>query len=117
MHKRSHWSNGSDITHYPNIPATVGGVLDMARVRVKDEIVREAMDVSKGAIIDINSSSPVLTTSETKTGLTYTLLEGTTLPFDDTNRGDSKVGDGSKWTPRITVKGGSSGFYTIKVEK
>ena len=110
-------SNGSDITHYLNIPATVGGVLDMARVRVKDEIVREAMDVSKGAIIDINSSSPVLTTSETKTGLTYTLLEGTTLPFDDTNRGDSKVGDGSKWTPRITVKGGSSGFYTIKVEK
>ena len=28
-----------------------------------------------------------------------------------------EVGDGNKWTPNITVKGGSSGFYTIKVNK
>lgn len=31
--------------------------------------------------------------------------------------GDSKVGNGAKWTPTITVKGGTSGFYSIKVEK
>ena len=56
-----------------------------------------------------------LPTTETKPGLTYTLREGTTL--GGMVDGDSKVGDGAKWTPNITVKGGTSGFYTIKVEK
>ena len=27
------------------------------------------------------------------------------------------VGDGSAWTPAITVKGGSSGFYSVHVTK
>ena len=31
--------------------------------------------------------------------------------------GATKQGDGQPWTPTITVKGGSSGFYTIKVDK
>lgn len=31
--------------------------------------------------------------------------------------GASKQGDGQPWTPTITVKGGKSGFYTIKVDK
>jgi len=30
---------------------------------------------------------------------------------------DSKLGDGKAWTPTITVKGGTSGFYTIGVGK
>lgn len=75
-----------------------------------------ALDTKKGAEVDIsNPDSPELTTSETKPGLTYTLREGKTL--DGMADGDIKVGDGTKWTPNITVKGGTSGFYTIKVEK
>jgi len=31
--------------------------------------------------------------------------------------GATKVGDGAPWTPKITEKGGSSGFYTIQVTK
>ena len=31
--------------------------------------------------------------------------------------GASKQGDGQPWTHSITVKGGTSGFYTIQVEK
>ena len=73
-------------------------------------------DTKKGAEVDIsNPDSPELITSETKPGLTYTLREGKTL--DGMADGDIKVGDGKKWTPNITVKGGTSGFYTIKVEK
>lgn len=75
-----------------------------------------ALDTKKGAEVDIsNPDSPELTTSETKPGLTYTLRKGKTL--DGMADGDIKVGDGKKWTPNITVKGGTSGFYTIKVEK
>lgn len=29
--------------------------------------------------------------------------------------GASKVGDGKPWTPQITVKGGTSGFYTLRL--
>ena len=29
----------------------------------------------------------------------------------------TKVGDGTAWTPTITVKGGASGFYSIGVQK
>ena len=60
-------------------------------------------------------TEPTLTSAETKPGLTYTLCEGTMLK--GMADGDSKVGDGAKWTPTITVKGGTSGFYSIKVEK
>ena len=31
--------------------------------------------------------------------------------------GDSTVGDGQPWTPTIKVKGGASGFYSIRVSK
>ena len=44
-----------------------------------------------------------------------TLREGTTL--DGMSDGASKLGDGSPWTPAITVKGDASGFYSIKVTK
>ena len=83
---------------------------------MRDEVAKEALDTEKGAEIDISDpESPELTTAETKPGLTYTLREGATL--EDMKDGDSKLGDGKKWTPNITVKGGASGFYTIKVEK
>ena len=31
--------------------------------------------------------------------------------------GDATVGDGQPWTPKVTVKGGASGFYSIRVSK
>jgi hypothetical protein len=75
----------------------------------------EAMDPEKGAKFEVKASEPTLTTFATKPGLTYTLREGTTL--DGMTDGASKLGDGSAWTPALTIKGGSCGFYTIKVTK
>ena len=37
--------------------------------------------------------------------------------FASQNGRACKVGDGQPWTPTVTVKGGTSGFYTIKVGK
>ena len=109
-------ANGSDITTHLDIPAAVDGVIDMTKAIVKEEVVKETLDTAKGAEINIaDPASPQLITAETKPGLTYTLREGTTL--EGMTDGDSKVGDGAKWTPNITVKGGTSGFYSIKVEK
>ena len=73
------------------------------------------MDTEKGAVIELTPENPSITTPPTRRGLTYILIEGATL--QDMANGDSKVGDGAKWTPNITVKGGKSGFYSIKVQK
>lgn len=109
-------NGGNDITQYLNIPAADGsGVVALRQATVKEEFVKEAMDTEKGAVIDIVPDSPSLTTPETRPGLTYTLREGTTL--QSMVDGDSKLGDGTKWTPNITVKGGTCAFYTIKVTK
>jgi len=106
----------NDITSYLDIPsADPSGTIDLSQATVKSEIVKEALDPAKGAEIELNAESPSLTTSETKPGLTYTLHEGATL--QGMNPGDSKVGDGQPWTPNITVKGGTSGFYSIGVTK
>ena len=107
--------NGYDITEHLDIPSPIDGVVAVGSATVKESVVRETLDVANGAEIDITPASPTLTTAETKPGLTYTLSEGTSL--DDMADGDSKVGDGTKWTPNITVKGGASAFYSIKVEK
>ena len=109
-------NGGNDITQYLNIPAADGsGVVAVRQATVKEEFVKEAMDTEKGAVIDIGPDSPSLTTPETRPGLTYTLREGTTL--QSMADGDRKLGDGTKWTPKITVKGGTSAFYSIKVTK
>ena len=109
--------DGHDITEHLDLEAvTQDGVVNLASAQVKEEVVKGALDVEKGAEVNIaDPASPGLTTAETKPGLTYTLREGTTL--DGMADGDSKIGDGAKWTPTITVKGGTSGFYSIKVEK
>lgn len=60
-------------------------------------------------------AAPSLTTPATRPGLTYTLREGTAL--HSMSDGATKQGDGQPWTPPITVKGGTSGFYSIKVTK
>ena len=105
--------------HLDLAAATQDGVINLTSAQVKEEVVKEALDTEKGAEVDISDpESPELTTTETKPGLTYTLLEGATLEeMMSCTTGDSKVGDGEKWTPEIKVKGGTSGFYTIKVEK
>ncbi len=107
--------DGHDITQYLDIP-TSGETQLIASATVKEEYRKEALDSTKGAKIELgDTSAPSLTTPPTRPGLTYTLREGVTL--DAMNNGATKTGDGQPWTPTITVKGGKSGFYSIKVEK
>ena len=114
-------SGGADITEFLNVPAADGnGVVDLTKATVKEEIVKEAMDPAKGAVIDLCSgsqgtASPTITTAPTRVGLFYQLREGVTL--GGMKDGDSKVGDGQQWTPEIKVKGGNSAFYSIGVGK
>ena len=70
-------------------------------------------------MIDLSSAeSPSLTTAPTRSGLVYQLREGATLEaMESDSDGDQTIGDGAVWSPNLTVKGGASGFYTIKVEK
>ncbi len=103
-----------DITAYLNIPSA-GGTQFIASATVKQEVANEALDPTKGASFKVVGNTPTLTTSATKPGLTYTLREGATLKT--MSDGATKQGDGQPWTPTITVKGGKSGFYTIKVDK
>ena len=106
---------GHDITDYLDVPLRGDGALDVGNAVVKEAIVRETLDPAKGAVIRLDPAAPALTTSATHPGLTYTLREGTEL--GGMKDGASKQGDGQPWTPPVTVKGGASGFYTIKVEK
>ena len=109
-------SGGHDITDYLDVPsADAAESIDLTKAAVKESVVKEAMDPEKGAKFEVKASEPTLTTSATKPGLVYTLREGTML--DGMSDGASKLGDGSPWTPAITVKGGASGFYSIKVTK
>ena len=104
-----------DITGFLDIPAAEAGVLNLAAAEVKDEY-KNPLDVAKGAKIDLRDPSAPSLTVETLKGLRYTLHEGKTLdaPLAE---GDTAVGDGTAWTPAVTVKGGTSGFYTIRVSK
>ena len=109
-----------DIAPHLDIPVRGDGVLAVGEATVKASVVKEALDPAEGAVIDFGSDSqggviPVLTTAPTKPGLVYTLHEGTTL--NGMTDGDSTIGNGEKWTPEITVKGGKSGFYSIGVTK
>lgn len=109
-------SGGADITELLNVPTADGnGVIDLTKATVKAEIVKEAMDPKKGAKIVLDAANPSLTTPNTRKGLIYQLHEGVTL--GGMKDGDSKVGDGQPWSPKITVKGGNSAFYYIGVGK
>ena len=109
--------DGHDITAFLDIPkADASGAVDLASATVKDEIVQETLDTGKDAEIRLGDpSEPTLKTAPTKPGLVYTLREGATL--DAMKDGDWKVGDGQPWTPAVKVKGGASGFYSIRVSK
>ena len=109
-------SGGADITEFLNVPAADGnGVVDLTKATVKEEIVKEAMDVEKGAKIELNAANPKLTTPNTRIGLFYTFSEGRTL--GGMERSASKTGDGEPFSPEIKVKGGNSAFYSIGVGK
>lgn len=114
-------SGGADITGCLNVSAADGnGVVDLAKATVKEEIVKETLDVERGAVIDLCSgsqgtASPTITTAPTRVGLFYQLREGETL--EGMKDGDSTVGNGEPWTPEIKVKGGNSAFYSIGVGK
>ena len=104
----------NDITDCLVIPES-DGVMNIAAVTVKEEIVKETLDPSKDAVIELNAANPRLTTAPTRKGLTYTLFEGHKL--ESLSKGDSKLGDGNSWTPTITVLGGDTAFYSIDVTK
>ena len=107
---------GADITEFLNVPAADGnGVVDLTKATVKEAIVKEAMDLAKGAKIELNAANPSLTTPNTRVGLFYQLREGATL--EGMSNGDSTIGDGNPWKPEIKVKGGNSAFYSIGVGK
>ena len=105
-----------DITEFLDIPAAESGVINFAAATVKDEYMNP-LDVAKGAKIDLDDpSAPSLTTAPTVPGLLYTLREGRTLDAL-ADGGVPAVGNGQPWTPAVSVKGGTSGFYTIRVSK
>ncbi|MDO5320324.1 MAG: BACON domain-containing carbohydrate-binding protein, partial [bacterium] len=107
---------GCNLTAFLDIPAAdANGVVDLTRATVKEAIVKETLDPAKGAVIRLDAAEPSLTTPPTKPGLVYTLREGAQLT--NMANGASTVGDGQPWTPKITVKGGKSGFYSIRVTK
>ena len=108
---------GHDITDYLDVPsADAAGSIDLTKATVKEAIQKETLDPEKGAKIELGDpSAPSLTTPATRPGLRYTLREGTTL--GGMSDGATKLGDGSPWTPEVKVKGGASGFYSIKVTK
>lgn len=104
----------NDITGYLVIPES-GGVLNIAAATVREEIVKETLDPSKDAVIELNAANPQLITAPTRKGLTYTLYEGRRL--ESLLKGNSKLGDGDPWKPTITVSGGDAAFYSIDVSK
>ena len=110
-------NGANDVTEFLDIPAAnASGVIDLNNATVKEAIVKEVLDPTKdGVSIDLDPSDPEITTAKTRPGLTYTFSEGTTL--EGMTQKASKVGDGTSWKPTITVKGGTSGFYSIGVTK
>ena len=105
-----------DITEFLDIPAAdANGVINLGDATVKDAIVEEVLDPEKGAELELTPDDPSIKTAETRAGLTYTFYEGTTL--EGMTPKATKVGDGNAWTPAITVKGGTSGFYSVHVSK
>ena len=105
-----------DITEFLDIPAAdANGVINLGDATVKDAIVEEVLDPEEGAVLVLTPENPSITTAETRAGLTYTFYEGTTL--QNMTQKATKVGDGNAWTPKISVKGGTSGFYSVHVTK
>lgn len=109
-------NGANDITAFLDLPAAdANGVVNLNDATVKAAIVEEVLDPEEGAELLLTPENPSIKTAPTRAGLTYTFYEGTTL--QNMAQKATKVGDGAAWTPTITVKGGSSGFYSVQVAK
>ena len=110
-------SGGTDITGLLVLPeADAEGRIDLTAARVVDAVVREVLNpgVSADNVVRWEDGRLFLQTV-TRRGLRYVLYEGERL--DALRAGDSTTGDGSPWRPRLSVYGGTSGFYSIRVGK
>ena len=106
-----------DITPLLVLPeADAEGRVDLTAARVVDEVVREVLDpgASEDNVVRWEDGAFVLQTV-TRAGLRYVLYEGEHL--DAMREGASVTADGTPWRPALTVTGGSSAFYTIRVGK
>ena len=103
-----------DITEYLRMPESDDGVLDVTKIEVRQQYADAALDFTAGARFDAESATPI-TTARTIPGLTYVLMEGRAI--ESLSEGDSTLGDGNAWQPRVSVRGGMSGFYRIRVTK
>ena len=59
----------NDITDYLVIPKS-DGMMNIAAATVKEEIVKETLDPSKDAVIELSAANPQLITAPTRKGLT-----------------------------------------------
>ena len=110
-------SGGTDITGLLVLPeADAEGRIDLTAARVVDAVVREVLNpgVSADNVVRWEDGRLFLQTV-TRRGLRYVLYEGERL--DALRAGDSTTGDGGPWRPRLSVYGGASGFYSIRVGK
>lgn len=110
-------NKGHDIAGFLDLEAvTQDGVINIAEAKVKDDVVKEALDTASGADIKLSPTDPSITTANTRPGLKYTFVEGQTIE-ELAPTEQYKWGDNTPFKPTPSIKGGTSGFYTIKVEK
>ena len=111
-------NKGHDIAGFLDLAAvtSAGGVINLAEAKVKDDVAKEALDMASGADIKISPTDPSITTANTRPGLKYTFVEGRTVE-ELAPTEQYKWGDNTPFKPTPSIKGGISGFYTIKVEK
>ena len=111
-------NKGHDIAAFLDLAAVTSsdGVINLAEAKVKDEVAKEALDTEKGAEIKLSPTDPSITTADTRPGLKYTFVEGQTIE-ELAPTEQYKWGDNTPFKPTPSIKGGTSGFYTIKVEK
>ena len=109
-------SNGYDIRSYLDLPAVKNGEIDLSQATVKEEIVKEAL-TGEGSEVTLDAANPTITTAKTIPGLIYTFREATFVESLSGKAPLTHPGDGKTWTPKITVKGGASAFYSIGVTK
>lgn len=111
-------NEGHDIAAFLDLAAvtSAGGVINLAEAKVKDDVAKEALDTASGADIKLSPTDPSITTANTRPGLKYTFVEGRTIE-ELAPTEQYKWGDNTPFKPTPSIKGGTSGFYTIKVEK
>ena len=111
-------NKGHDIAGFLDLASVTSsdGVINLAEAKVKDDVVKEALDTASGADIKLSLTDPSITTANTRPGLKYTFVEGQTIE-ELAPTEQYKWGDNTPFKPTPSIKGGTSGFYTIKVEK